>query len=388
MGRTTRGKNQQKSSETPGENEPKDDKEPEKIEETELDWLYALDEGTDLAITRKAPDCAEGYLGMVKLDKGGYDSVLERIRSKWGGGLFHIQPRGRQRNGHRYFAGGSTRVTIAGEPMLDGTGYDEHGRHLPKPMQPTYPTVPGYPQPAPAPAGGAGNVGQGQLLGIVERALSRGEAQVDLAGVITALNGMQRDPVPAAAPVRVNTMSEMKQMMELMALMRAQAGPTPEPVAAPDDPMERMMQIAMMKWMGESGGTPTAQPTSGPPQAPSPQHVWHQQRGWVLLKPAGSPEPAAASKQQATQSAPQPPPSDKAEGRETKPDKDYVEPIKPDELIGELEHRSPEEQQRFIREVMGMVEQRPELAKAFMGVAQSAKDAPAGGDLSVVGTSE
>lgn len=349
---------------------------PAKSGTSELDWLYELDEGTELAVTRKDPHYAKGYLGTVAHDPNAADGVLERIRAKWGGGTFLLQPKGRQKNGHRFFAGGTARVTIAGAASLDGREYDLDGHLMPRepsreqaPAPPLYPY--GFPPQPATPA--AGGVVQAQLLSLVERMVNKGGANNELAGVITALSGMQRDPVPTPEPVRVNTMSDMKQMIEMMGLLRQNSVAPAEPAdAAPAsvDPMERLMQVAAMKFMGGADSPKTA-PAGSPGPQPSPNHVWHPARGWLLWKggdPPVAPIPTDAPPQPTTQPA--------AAGHDSPPPADeFIQPIQPAEFIGELEAKSPEEQKEFIKSVLGMIESRPDLAAAFMGVANASKEA-------------
>lgn len=399
MGKATRANKQAKI--PPETDAPRQttEQQPAKSADSELEWLYSLDEGTEIMVTRKAPSCAEGFIGNIQHDPKAPEGVLERIRAKWGGGRFLLQPKRRQKNGHRYFTGGSAQVTIAGEPMLDGRGYDEHGRHLPKPTAPApaYPQYPQYPQqPAAPPVAPASGMAP-EVLGLVERALNKGGSSQDLAGVITALQGMHRDPVPLPAPVRVNTMADMKQMLEMMTLMRAGVPDNSESPATPSDPMEKLLQFAALKFMGgaDANANPTTAPvnSSGPGPQPSPKHVWHPAHGWVVWQshaaegrsPPTRPTPPA----EPPGNPPPRPDTPTAGGDASTPDSAFTPPIQPDELIGELEAKTPEQQAEFIKSVLAMIEQRPDLARSFMSVAEAAKKAgepptPGDGGLSAV----
>lgn len=352
---------------------------------SELDWLYELDEGTELAVTRKDPHYAKGYLGTVAHDPNAADGVLERIRSKWGGGTYLLQPKGRMKNGHRYFAGGTARVTIAGVASLDGREYDIDGHLMPREQAPTAPPVYPYPFPPQASPTTAGGVGQAQLLSLVERAMNKTGQSADLAGVITALSGMQREPTPLPEPVRVNTMADMKQMIEMMTLLRQSSVAPAEPAeAAPvaADPMERLLQVAAMKFMGGSE-PPKAAPANSPGPQPSPAHVWHPDRGWVVWQGASTSSPPPGK----TVAPPLPTTQPAAAGHDSPPTTDeFTPPIQPAEFIGELEAKSPEDQLEFIKSVLGMIESRPELAASFMSVANASKDGDASppGDLAAV----
>jgi hypothetical protein len=59
-------------------------------------------------------------------------------------------------------------------------------------------------------------------------------------------------------------------------------------------------------------------------------------------------------------------PSSPPSGQPSPIDDDYAEPIEPDELVGELEAKSPEEQAEFIRRVFTMVQADEGLQSAVM----------------------
>lgn len=367
-----------------------------KVDDPPSEWeqLAALDIGTEVMVKRTAPDYAKGWLASVDFDGAGESGLLEKIRTRHGGGTFLLQPKARASNGSRLFSGGSIRIDICGFPVVDGQRCGPNGPLIdsqPAQLAPPMQMAPmGYPPPYQPPDPGLATAMQTQMMGMIGKALQKGDASIDLAGVIGALNQLGVTAQPAVVPVQ-NPLEQIRQTMELAKLLREDSGGENAGATEKPDRLGQLMEIAAMKFMQSPGGDNVRQPpqpqrptrpqanpvaSHGPATAqPSPNHVWHPSRGWVLWSggsEAPSEEPVAGVDQPSAAGDrgfvghPHSPPS----VHPTESESDYVTPIEPDELVGELQAKTPEERIEFIRALISMVQGEPELQSAFMaGVA-------------------
>jgi hypothetical protein len=337
-----------------------------------MDELAAMAPGDMVMVYRQSPAYAKGLCEhMIVPHEGSGEDLLDQIRANWGGGTFTVQAKQRHPGGGMRFAKRSKTFVIAGHPKYQGREYVNGA--LPPTPTPSAPTAQ-TPVIVQAPQNNPGNDMQGQLLALVAKALGsvgqEGAANLDVVGLIGALQGV------LGQPEKRDSFGDLERSLGLVRNLQKTFNPG---VPAQDDdespfsgmfggtgggkfnPMDILAMMMMKKMMGPEmsgmfGGQPQA---SQPPQQtmgatapaqtqqfgpvgqpPSPDHVWHQQRGWITSEvPIQNPQPENVPQPPTTTSEPTPEPED-----------EEIEPITVPELLQELSEKKPEEREAFVTE--------------------------------------